>query len=171
VALKSLNSKVPFRLKNILINHLCNYPAPASLYYVFGFGSLLGLLLLIQVITGVLLSMHYVPHIDYAFNSVERIMREIPAGWFLRYLHANGSSFLFILLYLHIAKNIYYVSFRKPKQWVWSSGVILFVLMAGISFLGYTLPWGQMSFWGSTVITNLITAIPLIGHKIIIWVW
>jgi ubiquinol-cytochrome c reductase cytochrome b subunit len=131
---------------------------------------LLGILLGLQVFTGVLLAMHYVPHIDEAFFSVERLMREIPIGWFLRYLHANGSSFLFILLYLHIARGIYFLSFRKPKQWVWCSGVILFVLMAGIAFLGYTLPLGQMSFWGSTVITNLITAIPIIGQKIVIWV-
>lgn len=169
--LKSFNTKIPFRFKNILENHLVNYPAPATFYYAFGFGSLLGLLLVIQVLTGVLLATHYVPHIDYAFSSVERIMREIPAGWLLRYMHANGSSFLFILLYLHIARGIYFVSYRKPKQWVWCSGVILFILMAGIAFLGYTLPWGQMSFWGSTVITNIITSIPIIGQKIVIWVW
>jgi len=169
--LKSIAVKSPFKLKSILENHLINYPAPVSLYYAFGFGSLLGILLGLQVFTGVLLAMHYVPHIEEAFSSVERIMREIPSGWFLRYLHANGSSFLFILLYLHIARGLYIVSFRKPKQWIWCSGVILFVLMAGIAFLGYTLPWGQMSFWGSTVITNLITAIPIVGHKIVIWVW
>lgn len=98
-------------------------------------------------------------------------MREIPSGWLLRYLHANGSSFLFILLYLHIARGLYFVSFRKPKQWVWCSGVILFILMAGIAFLGYTLPLGQMSFWGSTVITNLITALPILGEKLVIWIW
>lgn len=168
---KSIASSIFIRYKNILENHLVNYPAPATLYYAFGFGSLLGLLLVIQVITGVLLAMHYVPHIDEAFSSVERIMREIPSGWLLRYMHANGSSFLFILLYLHIARGIYFISYRKPKQWVWSSGVILFILMAGIAFLGYTLPLGQMSFWGSTVITNFITSLPIVGQKIVIWVW
>jgi len=103
-------------------------------------GSLLGILLAVQVITGVLLAMHYVPHINEAFGSVERIMREIPGGWFLRYMHSNGSSMLFILLYTHIARGLFYSSYRKPKQWVWCSGVVLFILMAGISFLGYTLP-------------------------------
>jgi len=98
-------------------------------------------------------------------------MREIPGGWLLRYMHANGSSFLFILLYAHIARGLYFQSYMKPKQWVWCSGVVLFILMAGIAFLGYTLPWGQMSFWGSTVITNLLTAIPLFGAKIVVWVW
>jgi quinol-cytochrome oxidoreductase complex cytochrome b subunit len=168
---KNIISTIFIRYKNILENHLINYPAPASLYYAFGFGSLLGLLLIIQVATGVLLAMHYVPHIDEAFSSVERIMREIPSGWLLRYMHANGSSFLFILLYLHVARGIYFISYRKPKQWVWSSGVVLFILMAGIAFLGYTLPWGQMSFWGSTVITNFITSLPIVGQKIVIWVW
>jgi len=169
--LKSINSKVPFKLKNIVENHIVNYPAPASLYYAWGIGSILGILLAIQVVTGVLLAMHYVPHIDEAFSSVERIMREIPGGWFLRYMHANGSSLLFILLYAHVARGMYFASYRKPKQWIWCSGVVLFILMAGIAFLGYTLPWGQMSFWGSTVITNLLTALPLFGQKIVVWVW
>jgi len=169
--LKSLSSKVPFKLKNIIENHIVNYPVPSSLYYAWGIGSLPGILLGIQIFTGILLAMHYVPHIDEAFSSVERIMREIPMGWFLRYMHANGSSMLFILLYAHIARGLYFASYRKPKQWVWCSGVVLFILMAGIAFLGYTLPWGQMSFWGSTVITNLLTAIPFFGTKIVTWVW
>jgi quinol-cytochrome oxidoreductase complex cytochrome b subunit len=116
LTLKTINSKVPFRLKNIIENHIVHYPVPNSLYYAFGIGSLLGLLLAIQIVTGVLLAMHYVPHIDEAFSSVERIMREIPGGWFLRYMHANGSSMLFILLYAHIARGLYFASFRKPKQ-------------------------------------------------------
>jgi len=170
--LKSINTKVPFKIKNILENHLVNYPAPAGLYYAWGIGSILGILLAIQVFTGVLLAIHYVPHIDDAFSSVERIMRELgTAGWLLRYMHANGSSLIFILLYAHIALGMYFASYRKPKQWVLCSGVVLFILMAGISFLGYTLPWGQMSFLGSTFITNLLTAIPLFGQKIVVWVW
>lgn len=168
---KSINNKIPFRLKNIFENHLINYPTPIGLYYAWGIGSILGLLLILQVITGVLLAMHYIPYLTEAFNSVERIMREIPYGWFLRYMHANGSSLLFILLYIHVARGLYFASYRKPKQWVWCSGVILFILMAGIAFLGYTLPWGQMSFWGSTVTTNLLTAIPLFGQKLVIWIW
>jgi len=115
-ALKSINPKVPFRLKNIIENHIVHYPVPSTLYYVWGVGSLLGILLAVQVATGVLLAMHYVPHINEAFGSVERIMREIPAGWFLRYMHSNGSSMLFILLYTHIARGLFYSSYRKPKQ-------------------------------------------------------
>jgi ubiquinol-cytochrome c reductase cytochrome b subunit len=158
-------------LVSSLGNHLKYYPTPASFFYIFGVGSLLGVFLIVQIITGILLAMHYVPHIEEAFGSVERIMREIPSGWILRYMHANGSSFIFILLYVHIARGLYFQSYRTPKQWVWISGSILFILMAGISFSGYTLPWGQMSFWGSTVITNLLTAIPVIGSKLVIWIW
>jgi ubiquinol-cytochrome c reductase cytochrome b subunit len=164
----NLTKKYMFKMKEILENHLIYYPTPKNLFYVWGFGSLLGIMLVIQVATGVLLAMHYAPYIEVAFDSVERIMREVPVGWFLRYLHSNGSSMLFILLYCHIARGLYFHSYKKPKQWVWCTGVILFILMAGISFLGYTLPWGQMSFWGATVITNLLSAIPLIGNKIVV---
>ena len=162
---------VTLSLLNTIKSHLMYYPTPNNLYYIWGLGSLLGIMLVIQVLTGVLLAMHYVPNIDLAFESVERIMREIPTGWFLRYLHANGSSMIFILIYAHMARGIYYQSFRAPKQWVWCSGVVIFILMAGIAFLGYTLPWGQMSFWGATVITNIVTAIPVIGNHVVIWVW
>jgi len=158
-------------LLSVLKNHLVYYPTPNNLYYVWGLGSLLGIILVIQVITGVLLAIHYVPNIELAFESVERIMREVPTGWFLRYIHANGSSMIFILIFGHIARGIFYQSFRAPKQWVWCSGVIIFILIAGIAFLGYTLPWGQMSFWGATVITNIVTAIPVVGNHIVIWVW
>lgn len=158
-------------LFSVIKNHLVYYPTPNNLFYVWGLGSLLGIMLLIQVITGVLLAMHYVPNIDLAFESVERIMREVPSGWFLRYMHANGSSMIFILIFAHMARGIFYQSFRMPKQWVWCSGVVIFILMAGIAFLGYTLPWGQMSFWGATVITNIVTAIPVVGSHIVIWVW
>lgn len=158
-------------LLNVVKNHLGYYPTPNNIYYVWGLGSLLGIMLVIQVLTGVLLAMHYAANIELAFESVERIMREVPTGWFLRYMHANGSSMIFILIFSHMARGIYYQSFRAPKQWLWSSGVIIFILMAGIAFLGYTLPWGQMSFWGATVITNIVTAIPVIGNHIVIWVW
>jgi len=159
------------QLLNTVKNHIVYYPTPNNFYYVFGLGSLLGIMLIIQVLTGVLLAMHYAPNIELAFDSVERIMREVPSGWLLRYLHANGSSMIFILMFGHIARGIYYQSFRMPKQWVWCSGVIIFILMAGIAFLGYTLPWGQMSFWGATVITNIVTAIPIIGNHLVVWVW
>lgn len=143
---KSSLPQTSIKFKNLLEGHLINYPAPTNLFYIWGVGSLLGILLIIQVGTGVLLAMHYIPHIEEAFNSVERIMREIPSGWLLRYMHANGSSFLFILLYIHVARGLYYQSYRKPKQWVWCTGALLFILMAGVAFLGYTLPWGQMSY-------------------------
>jgi len=162
---------IPFRAKDIILGHIQNYPVPSTLYYAWSIGSLLGLLLFIQVVTGVLLAMHYIPYTAEAFSSVERIMREIPQGWFLRYMHSNGSSLLFILLYLHIARGLFFSSYRKPRHWIWASGSVIFILMAGIAFLGYTLPWGQMSFWGSTVITNLLTAIPFIGQKLVIWIW
>lgn len=158
-------------LLNVIKNHLVYYPTPNNIFYVWGLGSLLGIMLVIQVLTGVLLAMHYAANIELAFESVERIMREVPTGWFLRYMHANGSSMIFILIFSHMARGIYYQSFRAPKQWVWSSGVVIFILMAGIAFLGYTLPWGQMSFWGATVITNIVTAIPVIGNHIVVWVW
>jgi quinol-cytochrome oxidoreductase complex cytochrome b subunit len=128
-------------------------------------------MLVIQVITGVLLAMHYAANIEIAFESVERIMREVPSGWLLRYMHSNGSSMIFMLIFAHMARGLYYQSFRAPKQWVWCSGVIIFILMSGVAFLGYTLPWGQMSFWGATVITNIITAIPVIGNEVVVWVW
>lgn len=152
-------------------SHIVYYPTAQHLYYAWSIGSLLGIMLVIQVITGVLLAMHYTPHVDLAFDSVERIMREVPAGWFLRYLHSNGSSMIFILMYLHIARGLYYQSYRAPKQWVWLSGSIIFILMSAVAFLGYTLPWGQMSFWGATVITNIITAIPILGTHIVNWIW
>lgn len=167
--------KINFTLASSLIsglkNHLINYPTAQHLYYIWSVGSVLGVMLVIQVFTGVFLAMHYTPHIDMAFESVERIMREVPSGWLFRYLHSNGSSMLFILMYLHIARGLYYQSYRAPKQWVWYTGVILFILMSGVAFLGYTLPWGQMSFWGATVITNIITAVPVIGSHIVTWVW
>ena len=127
-------------LLSVVRNHLVYYPTTNNLYYIFGVGSLLGVTLVIQVVTGVLLAMHYVPNIDLAFESVERIMREVPTGWFLRYMHANGSSMIFILIFAHIARGLYFQSFRAPKQWLWCSGVLIFILMAGIAFLGYTLP-------------------------------
>lgn len=158
-------------LINVVKNHLVYYPTPNNIFYVWGIGSVLGIMLVIQVLTGVLLAMHYAANIEIAFESVERIMREVPTGWFLRYMHANGSSMIFILIFSHMARGLYYQSFRTPKQWVWCSGVIIFILMSGVAFLGYTLPWGQMSFWGATVITNIITAVPVIGNEIVVWVW
>lgn len=150
---------------------MVNYPTPVTFLYAWGIGSLLGLFLVMQIITGVFLATHYTPHIDYAFWSVEHIMREVPNGWFIRYAHSNGASVLFILLYSHIAKGLFYQSYKSPREFVWISGVIIFILMSLVAFLGYTLPWGQMSYWGATVITNILTALPIIGDYIVIWIW
>lgn len=146
-------------------------PSPANLSYMWGFGSLLGLCLVIQLASGIFLAMHYCAHIDLAFLSVEHIMRDVNAGWLLRYIHANGASMFFIMVYLHIGRGIYYGSYTKPREMVWGVGVVIFILMMATGFIGYVLPWGQMSYWGATVITNLISAIPFIGHDIVEWVW
>ncbi len=115
--------------------------------------------------------MHYTPHVDYAFASVEHIIRDVKYGWFIRYLHSNGASFFFIVIYLHIFRSIYHASYAKPRHHLWVSGIIIFIIMIATAFLGYVLPWGQISFWGATVITNLFSAIPLVGKSIVIWLW
>ena len=156
----------------IIINHLGRYPTPGNLTYAWSFGSLAGLCLVIQIITGLVLSMHYTPHIDLAFMSVEgHIMRDMNYGWFFRYTHSNGASMFFIVTYLHIGKNLMVKAYMYPRQWVWHTGLILFILLMVIAFTGYVLPWGQMSFWGATVITNFFTAIPYIGDDIAYWIW
>ena len=122
--------------------------------------------LTIQLVTGIFLAMHYTPDVTLAFESVEHIMRDVNFGWLLRYVHSNGASMFFIVVYIHIARGIFYQSFRNPRERLWISGVIIFILMMGTGFMGYVLPWGQMSFWGATVITNLASAIPAIGEHI-----
>ena len=146
-------------------------PQPANISYMWNFGSLLGLVLIIQIITGVTLAMHYTPSVDLAFVSVEHIMRDVNYGWLLRYLHANGASFFFIFVYLHIGRGLYYGSYRSPRTLLWSIGVIILVLMMATAFLGYVLPYGQMSLWGATVITNLMSAIPWIGQDVVTTLW
>ena len=128
-------------------------------------------MLVIQILTGIFLAMYYTPHIDLAFNSVEHIMRDVNNGWLIRYTHANGASFFFIVVYIHIFRGLYYGSYITPREYVWCSGVIIFILMMATAFMGYVLPWGQMSFWGATVITNLFSAIPIIGKDIVDWLW
>jgi ubiquinol-cytochrome c reductase cytochrome b subunit len=155
----------------IIKEHLIDYPTPINLHYFWSFGSLAGIFLVIQILTGIFLAMHYTPHILYAFLSVEHIMRDVNFGWLLRYLHANGASFFFIVVYLHIARGLYYTSFVFPYSNLWRIGIIIFILMMATAFMGYVLPWGQMSFWGATVITNLFTAIPFVGESIAIWLW
>lgn len=155
----------------VINNHLIEYPTPINLNYFFGFGSLAGIMLVIQILTGIFLAMHYTPHIDLAFNSVEHIMRDVNNGWLIRYTHANGASFFFIVVYIHIFRGLYYGSYITPRESLWCSGVLIFILMMATAFMGYVLPWGQMSFWGATVITNLFSAIPLIGKDIVDWLW
>ncbi len=156
---------------NIATNHLIEYPTPMNISYWWGFGSLAGVFLGLQIVTGIFLAMHYTPHIDLAFFSVEHIMRDVNDGWLLRYLHANGASLFFFAVYVHMARGLYYGSYAKPREMVWILGVLIFVLMMATAFMGYVLPWGQMSFWAATVITNLFGAIPIIGPSIVEWLW
>jgi len=164
-----------YNLKNPLIKYFYNllfiYPAPSNLTYLWNFGIYAILALIIQIVTGILLAMHYIPHLDYAFVSVEHIMRNVNNGWLLRYVHANGASLFFIVVYIHIGRNIYYGSYLYPRGSLWNVGVIIFILMIITAFLGYVLPWGQMSFWAATVITNLFSAIPVIGTDLVLWLW
>jgi len=124
-----------------------------------------------QILSGIFLAMHYTPHIDYAFSSVEHIMRDVNYGWLIRYIHANGASMFFIVVYCHIFRGLYYGSYMQPRQLLWCSGVVLFILMMATAFMGYVLPWGQMSFWGATVITSLMGTIPIAGQTIVDWLW
>jgi len=158
-------------LLSIVDKHAIHYPTPVNLTYAWSFGFLAAVSLAVQILSGIFLAMHYTPHIDLAFSSVEHIMRDVQNGWFIRYTHANGASMFFIVVYAHIFRGLYYGSYIKPRQLLWCSGVLIFILMMATAFMGYVLPWGQMSFWGATVITSLFTAIPLVGHSIVEWLW
>lgn len=152
-------------------NHLIHYPTPINLTYAWSFGSSAGICLVIQMLSGIFLAMHYTPHIDLAFSSVEHIMRDVNYGWLIRYIHANGASMFFIVVYCHIFRGLYYGSYMQPRQLLWCSGVLILILMMATAFMGYVLPWGQMSFWGATVITSLVTAVPVVGQTIVEWLW
>jgi ubiquinol-cytochrome c reductase cytochrome b subunit len=145
------------------------YPVPRNLNSFWNFGVLAGIALVIQIVTGVVLAMHYNSNADTAFNSVEHIMRDVNSGWFLRYLHANGASFFFVVTYVHIFRGLYYGSYKAPREMVWMLGLVIFLLMMATAFMGYVLPWGQMSFWAAKVITGLFGAIPLVGEPIQHW--
>ncbi|MBT4741110.1 MAG: cytochrome b [Rhodospirillaceae bacterium] len=147
------------------------YPAPKNLNYYWNFGSLALFIMVVLIMTGILLAMSYTPHVDHAFQSVERIMRDVNSGWLLRYMHANGASFFFIVVYIHIFRGLYYGSYKAPREVLWWLGIIIMLLMMATAFMGYVLPWGQMSFWGATVITNLFSAIPIIGDEIVTLLW
>ena len=147
------------------------YPAPKNLNYFWNFGSLAGFMLVTMILTGVFLAMNYMPNTAMAFDSVERIMRDVNYGWLMRYMHANGASFFFIAVYIHIFRGLYYGSYKSPREVLWWIGVIILIVMMATAFMGYVLPWGQMSFWGATVITNLFTAIPVVGKMITTLLW
>ena len=158
-------------LLSVLNAHIIEYPTPVNINYLWGFGSLAGLCLMIQIITGIFLAMHYTPHVDLAFLSVEHIMRDVEGGWFLRYMHANGASMFFIVVYSHMFRGLYFSSYSSPRELTWIAGVAILLLMIITAFIGYVLPWGQMSFWGATVITSLASAIPVVGNSIVTWLW
>nr|YP_010470888.1 cytochrome b [Cteniopinus ruber]UVF38389.1 cytochrome b [Cteniopinus ruber] len=165
--------KMPLRKESpmlkIVNNSLIDLPSPSNISTMWNFGSLLGLCLGIQIITGVFLAMHYCPNIETAFNSVTHICRDVNQGWMMRTIHANGASFFFICLYMHVGRGMYYSSYNLVYTWM--VGVTILFLVMATAFLGYVLPWGQMSFWGATVITNLLSAIPYLGNTIVQWVW
>nr|YP_009468951.1 cytochrome b [Changeondelphax velitchkovskyi]AVC55485.1 cytochrome b [Changeondelphax velitchkovskyi] len=152
-----------------LNNFLINLPTPNNISYWWNFGSILGLCLMIQLISGIFLSMHYTPSINSAFNSMIHITRDTNFGWLLRITHANGASMFFFFLFIHTGRGMYYGSFLKIKVWI--SGTLIMLILMATAFLGYVLPWGQMSFWGATVITNLLSAIPYLGNTLVSWIW
>jgi ubiquinol-cytochrome c reductase cytochrome b/c1 subunit len=147
-----------------------SYPTPKNLNYFWTFGGILMVMLVAQIITGIVLAMHYTPHVDHAFNSVEHIMRDVNYGWLIRYLHMNGASMFFIAVYLHIFRGLYYGSYKAPREILWILGVVILLLMMATAFMGYVLPWGQMSLWGAVVITNFFSAFPF-GETIVTWLW
>lgn len=159
-----LDSRLP--VPRLLYDALGGYPAPKNLNYFWNFGSLAGLFLMIQIVTGIILAMHFASNTGVAFSSVERIMRDVPSGWMIRYMHMNGASFFFIVVYIHIFRGLYYGSYKPPREMLWILGVVILLLMMATAFMGYVLPWGQMSFWGAQVITNLFSAIPVVGESL-----
>nr|AGH24316.1 apocytochrome b [Reclinomonas americana ATCC 50633] len=154
-----------------LNNFIVDYPTPSNLSYWWNFGFIAAFCLITQIVTGIFLAMHYTPHVDLAFISVEHIMRDVNYGWLMRYIHANGASMFFIAVYIHMFRGLYYGSYASPREFLWIIGVIILLIMILTAFMGYVLPWGQMSFWGATVITNLASAVPYIGEHIVHWLW
>ena len=165
---KWFNDRLPLLT---LSKHLTDYPTPKNLNYWWTFGGILTFCLISQIITGIVLGMHYVAHADMAFNSIEHIMRDVNYGWLIRYIHSNGASMFFLAVYIHIFRSLFYCSYRSPREIIWILGMLIYLLMMATAFMGYVLPWGQMSFCGATVITNLFSAIPLVGESIVTWLW
>jgi quinol-cytochrome oxidoreductase complex cytochrome b subunit len=166
---KWMDSRLP--IMRLAHDTAVSYPTPKNLNYWWTFGGVLTFCLVVQIITGIVLAMHYVPTTDLAFNSVEHIMRDVNYGWLLRYVHSNGASMFFIAVYIHMFRGLYYGSYKAPREVLWILGVLIYLLMMATAFFGYVLPWGQMSFWGATVITNLFGAIPFVGKAISTWLW
>ncbi|MCA1951702.1 MAG: cytochrome b/b6 [Hyphomicrobiales bacterium] len=164
-----LDARLP--IVRLMHDSAVSYPVPRNLNYFWTFGGILMFMLVAQIVTGIVLVMHYTPHVDFAFQSVEHIMRDVNYGWLMRYMHANGASMFFIAVYIHIFRGMYYGSYKAPREVLWILGVVIFLLMMATAFMGYVLPWGQMSFWGATVITNLFSAVPGIGETIVTWLW
>jgi len=164
-----LDSRLP--IVRFMNDTLVTFPTPKNLNYWFTFGGILALMLGLQIVTGIVLAMHYVPSADLAFASVERIMRDVNYGWLIRYMHANGASMFFLAVYLHMFRGLYYGSYKAPREVLWILGCAIYLVMIITAFMGYVLPWGQMSFHGAVVITNLIGAIPVIGPAITTWLW
>jgi ubiquinol-cytochrome c reductase cytochrome b/c1 subunit len=158
-------------IPSMLQKEYAQFPTPKNFNYFWNFGALAMVCLVVMIVTGIVLAMHYTPHVDYAFDSVERIMRDVNYGWLLRYIHMNGASMFFIVVYIHIFRGLYYGSYKAPRELLWILGVVILLLMMATAFMGYVLPWGQMSFWGATVITNLFSAIPFVGDDIVVWLW
>jgi ubiquinol-cytochrome c reductase cytochrome b subunit len=152
-------------------HELYDYPTPRNLSYWWNFGSLAGIMLVIMIVTGIFLAMQYTPQSDLAFASVERIMRDVNYGWLMRYIHMNGASFFFIVTYIHLFRGLYFGSYKEPRELLWMLGVVILLLMMATAFMGYVLPWGQLSYWGATVITNLFSAIPVWGSDTVTWLW
>ncbi|NMG40192.1 cytochrome b [Chelativorans sp. ZYF759] len=159
-----IDARLP--LPRLVYDSFVAYPVPRNLNYMYTFGGILSIMLIVQIVTGIVLAMHYAPHTSLAFDSVEHIMRDVNSGWLMRYLHANGASFFFIAVYLHMFRGLYYGSYKAPRELLWILGVIIYLLMMATAFMGYVLPWGQMSFWGATVITGFFSAVPLVGTAI-----
>ena len=170
---KGIIGWIDYRLPifSTLQHTLVDYPTPKNLNYWWNFGSLAGIFLMIQIITGIVLAMHYTPSVEGAFASIEHIMRDVNYGWLIRYIHSNGASMFFLAVYIHIFRSLFYGSYRSPREIIWILGMLIYLLMMATAFMGYVLPWGQMSFWGATVITNLFSAIPLVGESITTWLW
>ncbi len=166
---KWMHQRLP--IMELVQSSVLDFPTPKNLNYWYTFGGILSIMLVVQIVTGIVLAMHYTPHVDMAFNSVEHIMRDVNYGWLLRYLHANGASMFFFAVYIHIFRGLYYGSYKEPREVLWMIGVLILIVMMATAFMGYVLPWGQMSFWGAKVITNLFSAIPLVGDTVTTWLW